>query len=193
MIRGIELRRPWGARTSTLHCTHGHATEVPTDAAPSTCPVCDAAQAAPTAPVDLVAVLAAHVQVVHPYTDDCDCAACADCRAILDARVDVAMIDAELDADAHLFCVDADAVRADLDADASLSTRDDGALYHGRLPSDDDDVFTPWITAGARAPERGARVLYTLPHAATPTHRPWCVTPYLRYGWCDCTLDARVS
>ena len=41
MIRGIELRRPWGSRTSTLHCTYGHATEVPTDAAPSTCPVCD--------------------------------------------------------------------------------------------------------------------------------------------------------
>lgn len=39
--RGIELRRPWGSRTSTLVCTHGHATEVPTEGAPTTCPVCD--------------------------------------------------------------------------------------------------------------------------------------------------------
>lgn len=39
--RGIELRRPWGSRTSTLVCTYGHQTRVLTDAAPSTCPVCD--------------------------------------------------------------------------------------------------------------------------------------------------------
>lgn len=29
--------------------------------------------------------------------------------------------------------------------DAALSTRDDGAIYHGRLPHEDDDPFTPWV------------------------------------------------
>ena len=36
-----------------------------------------------------------------------------------------------------------------IDREATESTRDDGQLYHGRLPSDDVDPFNPWITARA--------------------------------------------
>ena len=37
----------------------------------------------------------------------------------------------------------------EIDREATESTRDDGQLYHGRLPSDDVDPFNPWITARA--------------------------------------------
>ena len=36
-----------------------------------------------------------------------------------------------------------------IDDEAAESTRDDGDLYHGRLPSDDVDPFNPWIVARA--------------------------------------------
>lgn len=35
--------------------------------------------------------------------------------------------------------------REAFELDAALSTRDDGAIYHGRLPHEDDDPFTPWV------------------------------------------------
>ena len=38
---------------------------------------------------------------------------------------------------------------AAIDDEARESTRDDGNLYHGRLPSDDVDELNPWITARA--------------------------------------------
>ena len=209
MIRSIELRRPWGSRTSTLHCTHGHTTEVPTANAPSTCPVCDLVSADeaqqlldaatspnaactgvsagwcpihgdctcprpdlakddPKCPLHAVTsthaegdgealrdrahdlartVIALHAEVArltaerdraarvvaaHPYTEGCDCAACTDCRAILDAHVN----------DAELSCAEADA----------------------------------------------PRVLHVLP---TPrAHQPSCTTPHNPLGWCDCTLPS---
>lgn len=36
-----------------------------------------------------------------------------------------------------------------IDREATESTRDDGLLYHGRLPSDDVDPFNPWVVARA--------------------------------------------
>jgi len=36
-----------------------------------------------------------------------------------------------------------------IDREAAESTRDDGELFHGRLPSDDVDPFNPWIVARA--------------------------------------------
>lgn len=36
-----------------------------------------------------------------------------------------------------------------IDREAAESTRDDGELYHGRLPSDDVDELNPWIIARA--------------------------------------------
>lgn len=48
--------------------------------------------------------------------------------------------------------------------DAALSTRDDGALYHGRLPCEDDDGFSPHISAQAHGRNtHGPRVLFRLP------------------------------
>lgn len=41
---------------------------------------------------------------------------------------------------------------AAIDDEARESTRDDGELFYGRLPSDDIDPFNPWIVA--RAPVR---------------------------------------
>lgn len=40
----------------------------------------------------------------------------------------------------------------EIDREVTESTRDDGDMYHGRLPSDDVDPFNPWIVA--RAPVR---------------------------------------
>jgi hypothetical protein len=37
----------------------------------------------------------------------------------------------------------------EIDREATESTRDDGELFYGRLPSDDLDGFNPWITARA--------------------------------------------
>ena len=43
-----------------------------------------------------------------------------------------------------------DEARAALDAEATPDAfRDDGTLYHGRLPSEDVDAFNPWIVARA--------------------------------------------
>ena len=43
-----------------------------------------------------------------------------------------------------------DEARAALDAEATPDAfRDDGTLYHGRLPSEDVDAFSPWIVARA--------------------------------------------
>lgn len=42
-----------------------------------------------------------------------------------------------------------DAAVEEIDREAAESTRDDGELYHGRLPSDDVDPFNPWIVARA--------------------------------------------
>ena len=39
-----------------------------------------------------------------------------------------------------------------IDREAAESTRDDGDLFYGRLPSDDVDSLNPWIVA--RAPVR---------------------------------------
>lgn len=158
--------------------------------------------------INLVAVLGAYA---HLYSIDCGCPDCAAVRGHLDAHEaagDDADLAAELDAaseDDDIYTAIADASREVYDADAARSTRDDGALYHERLPADDADPFTPRITAqgrpvpsaessrGSRGPH-GPRVLFTLPHVSTPVHRPWCATPHLRYGWCDCTVrDARVS
>lgn len=36
-----------------------------------------------------------------------------------------------------------------IDREATESTRDDGELFYGRLPSDDVDPFNPWVTARA--------------------------------------------
>jgi hypothetical protein len=48
--------------------------------------------------------------------------------------------------------------------DLALSTRDDGALYHGRLPCEDTDGFSPHISAQARGRNtHGPRVLFRLP------------------------------
>ena len=38
---------------------------------------------------------------------------------------------------------------AAIDDEARESTRDDGLLYHGRLPSDAVDPFNPWVVARA--------------------------------------------
>jgi len=45
-----------------------------------------------------------------------------------------------------------DAAVEEIDREAAESTRDDGELYHGRLPSDDCDEFNPWIVARASLP-----------------------------------------
>jgi hypothetical protein len=37
----------------------------------------------------------------------------------------------------------------EIDREATESTRDDGELFYGRLPSDDCDEMNPWITARA--------------------------------------------
>ena len=43
-----------------------------------------------------------------------------------------------------------DAAREAVDAEATPDAfRDDGTLYHGRLPSEDVDAFSPWIVARA--------------------------------------------
>ncbi len=42
-----------------------------------------------------------------------------------------------------------DAAVEEIDEEARESTRDDGNLYHGRLPSDDVDEFNPCIVARA--------------------------------------------
>lgn len=43
-----------------------------------------------------------------------------------------------------------DAAREAFDAEATPDAfRDDGTLYHGRLPSEDVDAFSPWIVARA--------------------------------------------
>jgi hypothetical protein len=47
--------------------------------------------------------------------------------------------------------------------DAALSTRNDGTLYHKRLPCEDTDGFSPHISAQARGNVRGPRVLFRLP------------------------------
>ena len=36
-----------------------------------------------------------------------------------------------------------------IDDEARESTRDDGDLFYGRLPSDDVDEFNPWVIARA--------------------------------------------
>ena len=46
----------------------------------------------------------------------------------------------------------ADEALSAFDADASASTRDDGMLFHGRLPCEDVDGFNPSIIAVARTP-----------------------------------------
>lgn len=91
--------------------------------------------------LDLVAIL---TRAAHVYSDNCPCDDCAETRAILDAHVD----DAEVyDALADTLAADHSAAARDaLDADAAQSTRDDGALYHGRLPCEDADAFNPHVT-----------------------------------------------
>ena len=37
----------------------------------------------------------------------------------------------------------------EIDRETTESTRDDGELFYGRLPSDDVDGFNPWIVARA--------------------------------------------
>ena len=37
----------------------------------------------------------------------------------------------------------------EIDREATESTRDDGELFYGRLPSDDCDEMNPWIVARA--------------------------------------------
>ena len=77
-----------------------------------------------------------------------------------------------VDLDAHeAACDDAeirDLIAAEqrdaFERDAALSTRDDGALYHGRLPCEDTDGFSPHISAQAHGRNsRGPRVLFRLP------------------------------
>ena len=65
---------------------------------------------------------------------------------ILPPAIDAAEHDAELDA--HLDALADEALSA-FDAEASASTRDDGLIYHGRLPCDDADSFNPSIIAHA--------------------------------------------
>lgn len=60
---------------------------------------------------------------------------------------------ADLDELAALFADDQPEVIDAIDREATESTRDDGELYYGRLPSDDIDEFNPWITARAVARE----------------------------------------
>lgn len=94
-------------------------------------------------------------RLAHTYRDDCDCADCASCRAILDAHADDALLADEADADLAAYLGDrAVAARDALADEADASTRDDGALYHGRLPSEDVDAFNPHIVW--LAPARGA-------------------------------------
>lgn len=57
---------------------------------------------------------------------------------------------ADLDELAALFADDQPEIVDAIDREATESTRDDGELYHGRLPSDDVDPFNPWIVAVAR-------------------------------------------
>lgn len=45
-----------------------------------------------------------------------------------------------------------EADREAYDADVAQSTRDDGMLYHGRLPGDDVDAFNPCVAVAARPP-----------------------------------------
>ena len=80
--------------------------------------------------------------------------------------------DACVDLDAHEALSDDadiyDAIGAEqreaFERDAALSTRDDGAIYHGRLPGDDCDGFSPHISAQAHGRNsRGPRVLFRLP------------------------------
>lgn len=102
--------------------------------------------------LDLAALLE---RLAHTYRDDCDCADCASCRAILDAHADDALLADEADADLAAYLGDrAVAARDALADEADASTRDDGALYHGRLPSEDVDAFNPHIVW--LAPARGA-------------------------------------
>lgn len=49
-----------------------------------------------------------------------------------------------------LWCAERrDDATAAIDDEARESTRDDGELFHGRLPSDDCDEFNPWVVARA--------------------------------------------
>ena len=50
---------------------------------------------------------------------------------------------------AALFADDQPEIIDAIDREATESTRDDGELFYGRLPSDDIDSFNPWITARA--------------------------------------------
>jgi len=59
---------------------------------------------------------------------------------------------ADLDELAAIFAEHQPEVIDAIDREAAESTRDDGELYHGRLPSDDCDEFNPWIVARASLP-----------------------------------------
>lgn len=68
---------------------------------------------------------------------------------ILPPAIDAAEHDAELVA--HLDALADEALSA-FDTEASASTRDDGLIYHGRLPCEDTDAFNPGIIAHERTP-----------------------------------------
>ena len=78
-------------------------------------------------------------------------------RASEDACVDLDAHEALSD-DADIYDAIVAEQREAFERDAALSTRDDGAIYHGRLPGDDCDGFSPHIVA-----QRGPRVLFRLP------------------------------
>lgn len=65
--------------------------------------------------------------------------------------------------------------------DLALSTRDDGAIYHGRPPCEDVDVFNPHVMAVAPA---RPRVILTLPHAPSRAHHIDCETPWMPRETC---------
>ena len=86
--------------------------------------------------------------------------------------------------------------------DAHLSTRDDGALYHGRLPHEDDDPFTPWVIL----PPPSHAALYVqrtdIATLATSHHKVTCpacgamrvdrLASYIRreeFAFCGCPVE----
>ena len=116
--------------------------------------------------LDLAAILERLAHVYRDDRDDCDCDDCTACRAILEAHADDALLADEASADLAAYLDDrAASARDTLAHEADGSTRDDGTLYHRRLPSDDLDGFNPSITW--LAPVRSVSPSQTVPPRST--------------------------
>lgn len=107
--------------------------------------------------------------------------------------------------DAEIYDAIAQEQRDAHEHDAHLSTRDDGALYHGRLPHEDSDPFTPWVIlpppshAALYVQRMGIATLATL---ATSHHKVTCpacgamrvarLASYIRreeFAFCGCPVE----